>query len=551
MGKLRKTQFVFRRQISVGAEDAEQDTEYRDDCFFDTGDYEALSNTDNIKRIVVGRTGAGKTALLLQLRENNDRVIWLKPESLSLQYLSNSTLLPVLSELGVNLDLFYRLLWRHILVVELIKARYGITDGQTQENFLRRILEQFQRSKAKQQAIEYVRECGENFWQETEYRIKEVTQRFEDEVKGAIGAKAAALTGSLSESQRLNIEEKAEIVYKAQQIVNAVQIKKLSDVIDLLAYDIFVDPQPAYFVIIDRLDENWVDDVFRYKLIRALIEAVKDMEIVRPVKVIISLRRDLLERVISITRDAGFQEEKYEPLYLDLKWSKEQLLQLLDLRIEKMVRRQYTGQPVSHHDLMPARVHSKSLDEYLVGLTMMRPRDIIVFFNCCIQYAEGKPEVTLSALKEAEGEYSRRRFRSLLDEWNADYPELSYLADLLKSRPDSFRVSDLEEGQITDICLEIATSQLRYTGELSLLAKNVAEGRRSASSFVTQAFAILYRIGMVGLKTQGYSTVAWSFQGPAIIPAAEIDDSTLVRIHPAFARILGSRNVGTGARSNS
>ena len=54
------------------------------------------------------------------------------------------------------------------------------------------------------------------------------------------------------------------------------------------------------------------DDGLKYKLIRALIETIKSFRQVRSVKIVVSLRLDLLQRVISETRDSGFQSEKYE-----------------------------------------------------------------------------------------------------------------------------------------------------------------------------------------------------------------------------------------------
>jgi ABC-type cobalamin/Fe3+-siderophores transport system ATPase subunit len=50
--------------------------------------------------MVVGRTGCGKTALLILLRESSTHVTWLEPDELSLQYLSNSTIIQYLDKLG-------------------------------------------------------------------------------------------------------------------------------------------------------------------------------------------------------------------------------------------------------------------------------------------------------------------------------------------------------------------------------------------------------------------------------------------------------------------
>lgn len=58
-------------------------------CFVDVGDIEALHDCNDPKRIVLGRTGSGKSALLLRLKEVEARAIEVRPESLALAYISN------------------------------------------------------------------------------------------------------------------------------------------------------------------------------------------------------------------------------------------------------------------------------------------------------------------------------------------------------------------------------------------------------------------------------------------------------------------------------
>ena len=74
--------FRFRKLDNIGATDAEEDESFLQDCFVDIGDLQALHDMNSPRRIVVGRTGAGKSALLLRLAETEDRVIPVRPESL-------------------------------------------------------------------------------------------------------------------------------------------------------------------------------------------------------------------------------------------------------------------------------------------------------------------------------------------------------------------------------------------------------------------------------------------------------------------------------------
>lgn len=101
------SKFRFRLHDSVGVADAEQDHSFLKKCFMDVGDTTILHDCDDPRRIVLGRTGAGKTALLYQFSEQHrDNVIEVKPESLALAYISNSTILQFVHDLGVNLNIF-------------------------------------------------------------------------------------------------------------------------------------------------------------------------------------------------------------------------------------------------------------------------------------------------------------------------------------------------------------------------------------------------------------------------------------------------------------
>jgi hypothetical protein len=105
-----KNDFVFRKHMSIGEVDAENDTKFLRDCFVDTGDYDVLDDTQSSQCIVLGRTGSGKSALLERLEKCQDQIIRIEPEELALKHISNSTILSFFEDLGVDLDIFYSLL---------------------------------------------------------------------------------------------------------------------------------------------------------------------------------------------------------------------------------------------------------------------------------------------------------------------------------------------------------------------------------------------------------------------------------------------------------
>lgn len=244
------------------------------------------------------------------LAQREDHVISLPPEQLSLGYLANSGVIRFFEEAGANLDVFYQLLWKHVLAVELIKHKYRITNEAAQKSFLSTLSQFFVKDKAKEQAINYLRKWGENFWNETEYRVREITAKMEEELRASLGSNFGVTKLETGVAQRLTAEQKQEVISRGARVVNQVQIKALADVLRLMGDEIFNDPQECYFVTIDDLDTRWVDDGLKYKLIRALIETIKSFRQLQSVKIIVSMRLDLLQRVISETRDSGFQSEK-------------------------------------------------------------------------------------------------------------------------------------------------------------------------------------------------------------------------------------------------
>lgn len=480
---VKSDRFRFRRKDNIGFAAAEDDIAFLQDCFVDTGDLEMLSDCGNPKSVVVGRTGSGKTALLHKLAETEDRAIQILPESLAIRHISNSTILKYFNDLGVNLDIFFRLLWRHVFTVELFRHRFEIRDESTQRNFIDRIKHTFSKSSHKRALAYYEKWGGGTFWEDTEYRIKEITANLEANLSASVCARFPSINFESAGNSGISLSEKSEIIQRAQEVINSVQIKELSDIIDL-ADEIFSDPQKRYFIIIDSLDENWIEDGLRYRLIRALIETIRDFRKVRNAKIVIALRLDLIERVIKLTRDSGFQSEKYESLYLPVTWSASTLTRVLDERINALVRHRFTKQNVTHKDILPNKVDGKPPITFILDRSMMRPRDIIMFFNCCIQQAVDKPTITLSVLRQAEGVYSKERLRSLADEWISDYPGLLDFSRVLKSRKQTFQAGEITSEEIEDLCLEYCINFPDQHGDiLSKKSRDLIDGSVDASEF--------------------------------------------------------------------
>lgn len=533
--------FTFRSNQIIGAASAEADGHYLDQCFIDTGDLDIIKNCSDPRLILIGRTGCGKSALFRRLPQVEDHVIKILPESLALTYIANSNILKFFTEAGVNLDIFFRLLWRHIICVEVLKARFYIIDEEKKRNFLELIWSIIPKNKQNEKALDYLKKWGESFWLDTEYRVQEITQKFEQDLSASIEGKVpniASLNGRAA--KKLSEEQKQEIIHRAQEIVNHVQIRELSTVMDLMNDVLLTDSQQKFFITIDKLDEDWIEDYLRFRLIRALIETSMDFfDRVNNVKVLIALRSDLLDRIYRYTRDAGFQEEKFRTSNLEISWTKDQLIQVLNTRIDLLVKNQYTKDVVTYKDVLPEKVGNQFSIDYMLERTLMRPRDIIQFFNACITHSDGKPTISRRSLIQAEGTYSRERLRALFDEWYGLYPNLNHLYLLLRGKGSVFIVESLTDVELTENYLQLLTSKLGSSGQDLEMMKMVFEGQMELASYRRNIVNIFYKTSLVGLRTEHGVAISWSYKGGQSISISEIVDTTRMYIHPMFQRVLG------------
>jgi hypothetical protein len=536
--------FRFRRSDTVGSADAESDDAFLKECFVDTGDLDALRDFANPKRIIVGRTGSGKTALIRALLTNEEHVVELRPEELALNFLSNSNVLRFFEDAGTNLDVFYQLLWKHVLAVELIRHRFKITNEVNQKSFFERFSDVFQRDRAKEQALKYFREWGNNFWNETESRVREVTTKIENDLRATLEGSVYAAKAELGASEKLSAEERREIVQRGARAVDQVQLSALSNVLRLFQDEIFDDDQEGYFVVIDDLDTRWADDALKFKLIRALIETVRSFRQVRQVKIVVSIRQDLLQRVISATRDSGFQSEKYEPLYLRLRWTEPQLVDLLSRRLNLLVRQRYTTRPVSMHDVFPTKIQKEPFASFLCGRTSLRPREVILFANECLIRAFDKNQVTAQMVLDAEAAYSEKRVDSLQEEWSGVYPNVTDYLKLLSRKPHSFPISELSRAVLEDWTMNIAQRvDMESISDpvVKLAHAFFVEGKGFVFDLQLLLVMSLYAVGAVGLKPDPANPVFWSYYSDHQPSAGSILPSSGIHIHPTFWRALGVR----------
>ena len=253
-----QSEFKFRKSDTIGAASAEDDKEFLESCFVVTEEYEVLKDQRDIRQIVLGRTGTGKSALFERLKHEEERVISIEPHHLALTYVSNSSVIKYFADLGVNLDPFYKLLWRHVLTVEILKRHFeshaNSESGGLWNYLLGRFSDESRQAKEAKQAVRYLREWGEKFWVETEFRVKEITTKLEEKLttRGGIDLGRQGLKAGISGDSGSTLSEgqKIEVLKRGQRIVSEAQVQDLGKVIGLLNL-VLSNQQKCYYVLID------------------------------------------------------------------------------------------------------------------------------------------------------------------------------------------------------------------------------------------------------------------------------------------------------------
>lgn len=396
---IKNFKFRFNKHHLLGAPDAETDRNL-DRVFIDTGAYEVLEDIDNPKCIIIGRTGSGKSALIKRLLENEEKVVRIAPEAMSLKFLSNSTILDYFRSLNIRLNFFYKVLWKHVFIVEILKMYLGDTAQKKQSLFQTlwsKINTGGKSDTAKKAALEYFDEWSDEFWLKTEHRIKTLESDLASKFYSETGVDTKFIKTGLKGESSINEKNVAEIKYKAEQIINEVQADDLVNLMEILSSEVFNNNQRRFYVVIDDLDKEWVSPQIVYDLIGAMIEVIKEFqEKFKGVKVIIALRDNLHQLIFSGKEHRGGQREKFSPLFLNLTWNSYTLKELIDSRIKLL-----TGE-----QLNIANTFDKSGKmgvtgfQYMIERTYMRPRDIISFFNKTIEFANNKTHFTNSLLNK-------------------------------------------------------------------------------------------------------------------------------------------------------
>ena len=187
--------------------------------------------------------------------------------------------------------------------------------------------------KQNKEALNYLKEWGGDFWINTDKNFKEITQQLEGRIQASV--KSIIPNFSINNINKISHEQKEQITERANKVVNDYQIGKLNKLLNLFKEEIFYNEKDKYYILIDQLDENWARIETRCRFINALFKEIVKFRNVRYIKIITTIRTDLLELVLQKIDKKGYQQDKFESSKIILNWSKIELEELVKTRIKK------------------------------------------------------------------------------------------------------------------------------------------------------------------------------------------------------------------------
>ena len=475
--------FTYKKDMSIGNLEAETDF-FLDKCFIKTDAYNALLDFDNekfsfFKRILVGRTGSGKTALLKHLNTENSlsKNEIIEAEKTIFEYIKNNRFISNLIDDNIDLRIFFKALWVHVILIKIIDIEIG------KPSFIENLFHK------KRELYDYINSYNDTFFDED--ALVEITERFEDAVSAEISSSHANFKGkSIAETEQ-----------KKQAITNNYVSKELlsmqKKIISYIKTEYNASNKQKKIIInIDDLDKSWLlTRSVKYEFINALLDAFKEFLDIPTVKILVSIRTDILDGVY---KNNYRQNEKDQSFIIPIEWTKKEIIELIDKRLQYLMEDKYQKRKLpSFSSLFNFKINGIMAYEYILNRTMLRPRDTIDFINRCLKEADGETKIKEAHVLKAEETYFTSRKQALIDEWRSIYPAIESYIDLIQV---------IETQEFT---IEMIQEKIRYIKEHlmevcndkdDLIKKLYEYEEYSDESTIKDVLDIWFSIGIIGIK---------------------------------------------------
>ncbi|EPM0361355.1 P-loop ATPase, Sll1717 family [Klebsiella aerogenes] len=515
--------FIFRNNDEIGKLEAESDT-YLDSCFLETSIFKGImnfdpseKNPDFTKRIIVGRTGSGKSALLKKILDEGSIKVYdkIEAENTIFEHVKNNVFISSLNDSGIDLRVFYKSLWLHALLIKVIPALHRST-YQSFFNKIHELIGGKKKSYNPELANEYIEQFKDVFFNDK--ALVEISNKMQSELSSKIGIKGIDLGGKLGR------EDTQRVQSETSSYVSRELIRKQKELIKILKEEFSEVGQFRIIISIDDLDRSWLSSSdIRYDFINALLEAFRELLDVKSVKILISIRTDILMGIYNKTLR---QDEKDQSLIYSVSWSKDEIRQIIDMRINHLIKNKYkSSRAITMRDILDFDINNVHADDYILDRTMLRPRDAISFVNYCLKECDGTVSINQDVVLMAEEKFFSSRKRALVSEWVTIYKNIADYIDslsLLKEHEFSLKsIAEDNKNEILTYILDRASSE----DENALHTKIVMN--------FDELMKVWFIVGVIGIKRTETLVVYSSYDKP------DLDITDINRtfiIHPLFNR---------------
>lgn len=466
--------------IEFGKVSAERD-DLLSSYFFDNGVLKAVCESPT-SFLVLGRKGAGKTAIFRHLTENPRKFLGHEDLLVALSFEDyNWSIHALLTNENKADSMLYKQSWRFVVLVESLKAisAWYAQKGQTPPKQIAtatKLLERLFDSPVP-----------------TIYQI--------------VGRKLLSLSGFKLPKAGLDLEdggldsvsvEGGEVSFEQVQKDQSLRQHLSENIENLIEYldkalSSTREQWPTTFICFDRVDEAWDEVSYEAsrKVIAGLVAACDSINAqykgkIRP---IVFLREDIFDSLS--LNDANKLREDCGAL---LHWTKDSIASLILRRVNYFGQKQ-GHPPVTSLDALFDKNEMRQgarPSRYILLRTMMRPRDLISLLNRTIDtmkdkandpFADDSPafeKLECESVYEAEPGYSEWLKLEVLEEWKVQRPSIIGLFNALQNHGSTnFSIASLSK-ELGNLGINEAPAEI--LDNLRFLFENSVIGFRLGSS---------------------------------------------------------------------
>lgn len=428
--------------IGFGQVSAERDANLSE-YFFENGVLQSVVGNRH-QFLVLGRKGAGKTAVFQHLNENHLKYM-LRGDvatSMSLQNYSWDVH-GLLAADGKAPSLAYIQSWKYIIYLLAVRRLLEASCSNTKIKAAGRIIAKIYTSPTPS----LTEVIGQKLLQLSKLKLP----------SGGIGLEDGDFDSISADGGEISFSEVRD--NNSLQVGLNRSIERLSDIFE----DALLDALSAdrrVFVSFDRIDEAWDSSSFEgsQKIISGLIGAseyisAKFLGVLRP---IVFLREDIFETI-----DLNDKNKLKSDCGQLLAWNKDGLSRMILERVNFFARASGNPELARVEDLFDRDQmrQQRAPFDHIMLRTMLRPRDFIKFFQLIRQdmvdrrdnpfedEAVNHDRLECEAIYNAEPAYSEWLVEELRDEWKTQYPRINDLFSAIQSNgKTNFTRDDLVVG---------------------------------------------------------------------------------------------------------